>query len=331
MDLKNPLILASGERFASEYETIYRLITEFDRIAVVAHTFPDFDALGTSYGLYDWLITSFPNKEVIILGEDHHDFSPSIYPMIPEVKDAWFEKDFLAIIVDTANTDRVGDKRALQAKTIVKIDHHPAVEQYGTINLVATDMVASSQLVVDFILNTPKYDQITKQAAIYFYSGIVGDSGRFKYASTSPHTFAIASELIKTNFDLNDIYNKMYILSLNDLYLQAHILQNFSISKKGVAYYIVTEEEFTRIGVNPLIGKSYVNIFSDIRGVPIWFSVTEDSEAHVWRISLRSKGIPINGVATKYNGGGHAQASGCQVKTLDELNDFIADLEALIE
>lgn len=80
-------------------------------------------------------------------------------------------------------------------------------------------------------------------------------------------------------------------------------------------------------------GKENVNLFSNIVGINIWCSITQDEDPKepCWRISIRSRDYVINGVATEFGGGGHAQASGAKITTLAELPKFIEALDALIK
>ena len=78
-------------------------------------------------------------------------------------------------------------------------------------------------------------------------------------------------------------------------------------------------------------GKENVNLFSNIEGINAWCSITEDPKDNCWRISIRSKGTPINGVAAKWEGGGHAQASGAKINNLEQLPAFIKDLDELFK
>jgi phosphoesterase RecJ-like protein len=72
-------------------------------------------------------------------------------------------------------------------------------------------------------------------------------------------------------------------------------------------------------------------MFSNIKDIHIWCSISEDKKDNVWRVSIRSKKVTINQVAQKYGGGGHAQASGCKLTKIEELPEFIADLDNLLK
>ncbi|MGI6714274.1 MAG: DHH family phosphoesterase [Bacilli bacterium] len=326
----NPLIIEQARKYKAEYKSIYRAIKQFDRIAIFTHITPDFDALGSQFGLYTWLQDNFPEKDIRVLGSNHPTYTPHLYPSIPELDDQWFEKPFLAIVVDTSTSDRVSDQRFQQATIIIKIDHHPPVDQYGDINLVDTELVAAAEAVTNLIVYRNTKFSLSKEAAIYLYSGIAGDSRRFLYQDTTIYTFANVTELLKTGFNLTtDVYNKMYVETLQDLALRAHILTHYRLTDHGVAYYILDDETLKEFERTTDQGKEFVNIFNGIEGVNAWFSASEDRQRGIYKVSLRSKDTPINQVATKYRGGGHAQASGATLHSREEIDLLVADLDAL--
>ena len=244
----------------------------------------------------------------------------------------FFENKFLAIVCDTGNSKRISDERYKKADYIIKIDHHPNKEPYGNINVVFDQLASCSELVVNILLSYGKKYIFSKLAASYFYSGIVGDSGRFLYNSTSSHTFEIANELITTGFNLSkDVYQKMYLKQIDDLKVTAYVLSHFKVSKHGVSYYVLPIDIQEKLKITPERGKENVNMFSNIQGIEIWCSITENPQLGVWKVSIRSKEIAVNGVAEKYNGGGHDNASGCEIKDLSELPQLIKDLDNLIK
>ena len=329
----SPEIKAVGKKYKTQIQGIEKAIREYNRIAIFRHVMPDFDALGTQMGLYHFLKDNFPNKDIKVLGDNHVTFTPRLFPEMDRISDSWFNKPFLAIIVDVSNKSRIADPRFEKASCIVKIDHHPNVEDFANYNVVDTSMAAASELLVSLLLNFKHKYVLSKEAATNFYVGIAGDSGRFQYSSTSAHTFAIASELINRKISLNEIYAKMYVKQIDDLAVTAYILNNYKISPKGVAYYVLDSKVQKDLKITTERGKENVNLFSNITGINIWCSITQDEDPKepCWRISIRSRDYVINGVATEFGGGGHAQASGAKIATLDELPKFIAALDALIK
>lgn len=329
----NPEIKQLGKEFKSEIAGIENAIRKYDHIAIFRHIMPDYDALGTQLGLYTFLKDNFPNKEIKMFGDNHVTFTPRLFPEMNRDGDSWFDKPFLAIIVDVSNKSRIADPRFEKADFIIKIDHHPNVESFADINVVDTSTAAASELMVGLLLNFKHKYELSKQSATYFYIGIVGDSGRFQYSSTSALTFAVASVLISKGIVLNEIYSKMYLKQIDDLAVTAYILNNYKISPKGVAYYILDSKIQKDLKITTERGKENVNLFSNIQGINIWCSITQDEDPKepCWRISIRSRDYVINGVATGFGGGGHAQASGAKITTLAELPRFIEALNALIK
>lgn len=326
----NPVIKERGKKFSKEYNRVIKMIKKYDRIAVFRHIMPDFDALGSQLGLVTWLKDNFPNKEIKMLGDNHVTFTPRLYPAMDSLNESWFEEPFLAIILDTANKSRIADPRFKKAKYKIKIDHHPIVESYGKINIVDVNACATSEILVNMLLNFKDEYILSKEAASYLYSAIVGDSGRFQYSSTSDHTFAVSGELLNRGIKISDIYRDMYVKNVDDLKVTSYILNNFQLSPKGVAYYVLDEHIQKQLNITTERGKENVNLFSNIEGIKIWCSITEDPKDKCWRISIRTRDYIINGVAAQFGGGGHAQASGAKIDSLDDLPRFISALEALI-
>ena len=312
-----------------EITRILSAIKRYDRIAIFRHAMPDFDALGSQMGLATWLKDNFPNKEIHVLGDNHVTFTPRLYPEMDRLPEEWFKEPFLAIILDTANTSRISDPRWKKAKFKIKIDHHPEVEKYGKVQVVRTDACAAAEILTDILLSFKGNYVLSKQAASYLYSGIAGDSGRFQYSSTSKATFVTASYLLEAGIDLSDVYNRMYQKKLDDLKVTAYILNHFSVSEHGVAYYVLEDKIQKELNITTERGKENVNLFSNIEGINAWCSITEDPKDNCWRVSIRSKGKAINGVAAKWEGGGHAQASGAKINNLNQLPAFIKDLDDL--
>lgn len=326
-------ILEVGKAFKKENVEFEKLIREYDRIAIFRHIMPDYDALGTQLGLYHFIKDNFPNKEVKVFGDNHVTFTPRLFQEMDKESDSWFNKPFLTIIVDVGNISRIADPRFQKGEKIVVIDHHPKTEEFANIHIVDTSKAAASELVVSLLLNFKHKYVLSKEAAKNFYIAMVGDSGRFQYSSTSAHTFKIASKLIDAGISLNEIYGAMYLKQIDDLKVTAYILNHFNVSPKGVAYYVLDEKIQKELKITTERGKENVNLFSNIEGINIWCSITQDTDPKepCWRISIRSREYVINGVAAEFGGGGHKQASGAKIATLDELPKFIAALDALVD
>ena len=316
--------------FQKEFNQVLKHIKKAKRIAIFRHIMPDFDALGTQFGLATWIKDNFPEKEVRCFGDNHVTFTPrGLFPETNKLSDSWFDEDFLAIIVDVGDQKRIADPRFLKASYKIKIDHHPKTDDIFDLAIVDTEKAAAAELVLSMLLSFKGNYVLSKEAASYLCSGIAGDSGRFQYSSTSKATFITASYLLDTGIDLSNVYNRMYQKKIDDLKVTAYILNHFSVSEHGVAYYVLDANIQKELNITTERGKENVNLFSNIEGINVWCSITEDPKDNCWRVSIRSKGTPINGIAAKWEGGGHAQASGAKIDNLAQLPAFIKDLDDL--
>ena len=319
------------QQHKKEFARALRAIKRYDRIAIFRHIMPDFDALGTQMGLATWLKDNFPEKEIKVLGDNHVTFTPRLYPEMDNLSEDWFKEPFLTIVVDVSSKKRIADPRFKKGKFKLIIDHHPSEEHIGKITIRDIDTAAAAEIVVAMLYSFKGY-KMSEQAASYFYTALVGDSGRFQYSSTTALTFEVAEYLLKSGINISKIYQNMYQKKIDDLYVTAYVLGNFHMSPKGhVAYYTLDLETQDRLKITTERGKENVNLFSNIEGIDAWCSITEDKKEPCWRISIRSKAKDISGVAQQFEGGGHAQASGAKIKDLTELDRFIAALDDLFE
>lgn len=312
---------------------ILKKIKEFKRIFVFRHESPDYDALGTQFGLYTFLKENFKDKEIHATGFANVPLAPLLYPENEVLKEEDYGDDFLAIVVDTGNSKRISDQNYKKAKYIIKIDHHPAVEQYGDLNYVDDEAGSCGEVVCE-ILSTTAFKKFYQNdlSAKYFYSAIVGDTGRFQFPSTSSKTLSIAAELLKYNFNISeDVYYPMYVKDIKDFERQKIIMNNYKITKKGIAYYVLTSDLLKQLEMDVDESKIFLGMFQLHEGIEIWCSFAEDERNNNVRGSIRSRKYDIDGVAAKYNGGGHKQAAGCRIDSLKDVDKVIKDLEALIK
>ena len=331
--MKNKLISERLKPLQKEIRKFYQKIEEFDRIVIYRHNKPDYDALGTQLGLVEFLKTNYPNKEIHYVGDDHVSLTGRCFRKMEVLKESWFNKPFLAIFVDTSKFDRVGlpdEFESFRKATYqIKIDHHPNVDPYGDLQIIDTSMAAAGELVADMLLLSEK--EISKKCATELYKAIVGDSGRFLYDSVQESTFEIAKILLSKGINLSKIYAEMYNQQLSDLEVTSYVMNHYHVTPNGVAYYILDDETLQKFKLPPERGKDNVNVFAHFDGIHAWCSITEDKKKGEWRVSIRSAKDSIEEVAMRHHGGGHAQASGCKIKSLDEVKDLLNDLDNLFK
>ncbi len=304
------------------FNTIYNKIQEFDTIIIHRHKKPDGDALGSQLGLKRAILATFPTKKVLAVGGASENLS--FVGSMDEVSDEDYQ-EALVIVLDSGAEMLIDDERYKTGKLLIKIDHHIPQGEYGDLVLVDNSYESCAGIIGDLIRNTDLV--LTKDAASAIFLGMVTDSGRFRFSSTTSKTFDIASYLLTSGIDIDGIYNKLYIDSLDNVRLRANMTLKFTVLPTKVAYLLNNKEDVASLGVSTYqISRGMIGIMSGIEGINVWATFTENEDGDVY-VELRSNGANVNQVAVKYGGGGHLQASGATVKGLDVVPSIIKDLE----
>lgn len=308
-------------------EQIIEKIKSYETIIIHRHVRPDPDAYGSQVGLKELILQSFPNKKVYAVGKE--DPALNYLARMDHVSDELY-KNALVIVCDTANTERVCDQRYMNGEALIKIDHHPNNDPYGDLKWVNTNASSTSEMIYELYLEgKDKGLQLNDSAARLIYAGIVGDTGRFLFPSTTNKTFRYAAELVNYSFDRQALYDGAYNIEQNIARLRGYVLQNFTLSESGVSTIKLTKELLEAHGVTPLETGQLVGTLGDINGLQAWAFFVEEED--LIRVRLRSKGPVINQVAAKYNGGGHPLASGATIYAWEEAEDVEKDLEAVCQ
>ena len=295
---------------------ILEKIKEYDTIIIHRHMKPDPDALGSQVGLKALLTHHFPEKTIKVVGYNE----PTLTWMaeMDTVQDSDYH-GALAIICDTANRPRIDDKRYEQADFTIKIDHHPNDDIYGDLSWVDTSSSSASEMIALFAEATKL--ELSDYAAKLLCAGIIGDTGRFLYPSTSARTLRIASQLREHDFDYAELMRKMDTMSFKIAKLQGYVYDHLEVDENGAARVILTQEILKKYDVTDAETAAIVGAPGRIDTVSLWGIFVEQADGH-YRVRLRSKFVPINGVAKEHDGGGHPLASGANSYSLEE-NEFI--------
>lgn len=303
-------------------EQILEAIENYETIIIHRHVRPDPDAYGSQGGLAEILKASYPEKNIFTVGAEE----PSLHYMrrLDSISDDTF-KGALVIVCDTANAERICDERYRLGEQLVKIDHHPNEDPYGDLQWVETSSSSTSEMIYEFYLTfKEKGLKMSDEAARLLYAGIVGDTGRFLYPSTTNKTFAYAGELIHYNFSRTELYDRMYELAPNVVKLNGYILQNFELLENGAAKVVMKRELLEQYSVKPSEASLLVSELGNVRGIKAWvFFIEEEDQI---RVRLRSKGPVINTIARNYNGGGHPLAAGASIYSWDDVDRVLDDL-----
>lgn len=301
-------------------------IEAYDTIIIHRHVRPDPDAIGSQCSLKRLIKSSFPEKNVYAVGEEEN--SLTFLARMDVLEDDAYE-GALVIACDTANTDRICDQRYDQGEKLVKIDHHPNNDAYGDLSWVDTQSSSTSEMIFELYSNFQDRLKMDETAARLIYAGIVGDTGRFLFPNTTNKTFQYASSLIEYPFDRQELYNNLYATSQHLAKLQGYILEHHTLSESGLSTIELTKEVLEAHHVKPNETGKLTGILGNVEGIKVWVLFIEEDD--LIRVRLRSKGIVINTIAEKYNGGGHPLAAGASVYSWDESAQLIQDLEQLLK
>ena len=308
------------------FEAIIQEIRRFDRIILHRHKKPDGDAMGSQVGLKHILKDNFPEKEIYVVGDPAGFYGFMDDSVMDEVPDSVFD-GALAIVLDCGAPSLVSDDRYTRAAMTARFDHHLFVEKFCDVEVIDSSFESCCGLVTAFAVEQNL--QISPLAAKSLYTGMVTDSGRFRYDSTTSRTFQLASHLMAQGIDTTSLFRNLYADSLESKQQKAQFISKIRLTEHNVAYIYTSLEEFRQLGMDTFaVSRGMVNTMADIKGVDIWVNFTETENGVL--CELRSATRNINPIAVKYGGGGHAKASGATVKDKQEALAMLQDLDDMM-
>ena len=305
---------------------IYNLIQKYESIIIVRHKNPDLDAYGSQFGLYYALKLRYPEKRIYAIGDTNN---LNYFQKMDEVSED-IKKESLVFVLDTVAKQMLNEEDYILHKKLVLFDHHqniPDIEYDYYIRDV--DASSTSEMIASFLLGL-KID-INQQSARALYMGIIGDTGRFMYNSTTPHTLKIASILLERGINIQDIHDQIYLENLENKKIKAIFFSSVKYNKKNVAYRKNTQDFLDKYNLEAnFVSRALISQMAGIEEVPIWANFTYDKKTNKILCELRSRRFQVLDVAKQYGGGGHLFACGCSVETWDEVNLIIKDLNKLV-
>jgi phosphoesterase RecJ-like protein len=309
------------------FEQIKNVIERFDRILIHRHSRPDGDAMGSQIGLRELLRHNYPEKEILAVGDSTGFFGFMEGAVMDEVADEAYE-NALAIVLDCGAEHLISDTRWKTAAATARMDHHIFTGQLADHEVIDTSFESCCGMVA--ALAEESGWALTPLAAKSLYTGMVTDSGRFRYDGTTARTFRLAAFLMEQPIDTNELFRQLYADDFESKKRKAQFVLKTQFSPKNVAYIYTTREEFEAMGLDTFtVSRAMVNTMADIRGVDIWVNFTETENGVL--CELRSSRYNINPIAVKYGGGGHAKASGATVSDRDTAMAMLADLDEMME
>lgn len=283
---------------------------------VSAHIHLEGDALGSELAIASLLRKL--GKKVVILNDDipplEYDFMPGIKLISQERKDLSYDA---AILVDCSDISRIGKiSRVIKKdRLLINIDHHISNTKFGDINWVKPQASCACELVYE-LFKALKI-KINKDEALLLYTGILVDTGSFKYSTTSSWTHVIASDLIKQGLDVYGVYRRLHeSMSFHTIKSLAAILATLQTDKTGKVSWLVIKNSL--LINDPVLAEATDNVISfarSIKGVEVALLFKEIRKLREVRVNLRSTGkVDVNKIAQVFGGGGHKMASGCTLK-----------------
>ena len=312
-------------------EIILEKIKEYPRIMLFRHVRNDGDCVGATKGLKEIIQATWPEKEVYLIDHDTAKYLEFMGPEDPEVPDAVYA-EALGIVLDTASEARISNKKYTLCKELIKIDHHIPLENYGDYSWVEEERSSCCEMVVDFYSTFRDQLKLTSLAATHLYTGMVTDSGRFKYSGVNGDTLRNAAVLLDVGVDTDTLFARLYLEAYEYLKFKAQIYERMQITPNGVAYIYIDRAMQAEFGLSLEQASACIGNLDSIRGCISWlaFIETGDDQGSI-RVRLRSRFVHINTIAEKYNGGGHACASGATVYRREEVDSLLADIDALVK
>lgn len=308
----------------SKFRAILKRIKEHDNIVIARHIGPDPDAIASQIALRDAIKLRFPSKNVYAVGTPVAKYK--YYGKLDKIDENELINSLL-IVLDCPNIIRIDGVTFDNYKDVIKIDHHPFEDKMGEIELIDLNATSTCEIIGEFLYAT-KF-KINNQIAENLFLGIVSDSDRFLFSTTSAKTFELVHKLIKdTSIDVSELYPKLYLRPLNEVRFQSDITEKLNITENGFAYLKIDKELIEKYGVDAGTASNLVNNFNNIKEIICWALVSYDEKQDLYKVNIRSRGPIINEIASLYNGGGHPKACGARIKDLSEVDSLIEALDS---
>jgi len=297
-------------------QEILNLINSSSKALIITHVNPDGDTLGSASALKAFI---GDKADILIQIEDNFQF-PNTYSFLPNLNRAknlsTLEDIYdLVIAVDVASSDRIIDKAKdifSKVENTVVIDHHKTNTGFGKINYILGGLSSTAEVLA--ILFDKLNIEITQDMAVGLYAGLLTDTGCFKYESTTPDTFELASKLSKTGISTCEIAELCYTNKPKNMIL----FQNYLISNAkfllddNIAYTLITKDIIERFSAKDEYTEGICETLRSVQNVEIAF-VLKETDVGV-KVSIRTKEQDATKITNVFKGGGHRRAAGCTIK-----------------
>ena len=325
----------------NSFHTLHTLIDQYKTYALTTHVNPDGDAIGSELAVYSYLKKL--GKTVKIYNTDPVPKKYQFLPNWENIEDARAAIDYspeILIILDSSSRDRIGNflnKRLIPLNAVVNIDHHITAEAFADYNIILPNASSTAEIIYKFIKSAK--GQIDSDCALCLYTGLMFDTGCFRYSNTTPETHRIAADLIELGDIVPDeVYRRIYEhIPLGKIHLLGQTLQTLELSNEGrIAWVLVSQAMLKDTNTTFDDVEGFVNQIQAIESVEVAFCLCELPDGNT-KVSLRSEGrVDVAALASEFKGGGHERASGCRINhpptsaiklLLESANQRIKDID----
>ena len=313
------------------FQALLTLFKQYQTFAISTHVNPDGDAIGSELALF--LFLEKLGKTVKIFNTD---LVPKKYRFLPywnKIKNAKASTNFcpeVLVILDASSRERIGDflsKTLIPTHAVINIDHHITAEAFGDYNIIIPTASSTAEIIYKFIKSTQI--PIDEVSALCLYTGVIFDTGCFRYSNATPETHRIAADLIEIgDFAPDEVYRHVYEhLSLGKIHLLGQTLRTLELTSDGkIAWVLVTQSMLKETKTTLDDVEGFVKQIQAIKNVEVAICVCELPNGKT-KVSLRSEGrVNVAALAAEFNGGGHERASGCRINL-----PYASAIKALVE
>ncbi|MDA8407407.1 MAG: bifunctional oligoribonuclease/PAP phosphatase NrnA [Deltaproteobacteria bacterium] len=294
-------------------EQIAEIINKHDNFLVITHVNPDGDAIGSLLGMY-LALREMGKTAAPVLGTKF----PALFEFLPGKDDVLiglesinFDPTYI-ISLDVAAENRISPQvdALRETATLINVDHHPTNPGYGNINHIQRHANSTTQLVYEILEKAGH--PLSIDVGKCLYTGLITDTGCFKFAGVTSKTFELAAKLLEPGVDNYEITRYLFEeFAVSRLALEKLMLERLEILLDGkLVLSHLDLEDFEEIGADLSEGENLVNRLRETRGVEVGGLITKLSD-NLCKVSLRSKGlIDVSAIASELGGGGHRRAAG---------------------
>lgn len=325
-----------------DIQAVQELLATPKKIAIIPHRGPDGDAMGSTLALYHFLLKQ-NHQPVVIAPNEFPDFlawlpgseTVEVYEKERVKCTAILKEAELVFTLDFNALHRTGEmETVLKTLTVpfIMIDHHQKPDDYATVMYSDTQFGSTCEMIYNFITYLGQKSSIDKTIATCIYTGILTDSGSFRFPKTTGNTHRIVADLIDLGVENTVVPTLLFDnSSYNRLQLLGRALQNMQlIPEKQTSYITLTQAELNEFHFVKGDTEGIVNYGLSIKGIVFSAIFIENQEEKIIKISFRSQGaFDVNEFARNhFNGGGHINAAGG--KSEESLSATVAKFEELV-